>query len=79
MAKSKQLKQKRAMQVAEAEAQFEEYKNFIVKEFIERFGGSYETAENMKDIWRDSFVFRPECEQFLISKTKLFTFILYNV
>jgi len=72
MAKSKQLKQKRAMQVAEAEAQFEEYKNFIVKEFIERFGGSYQTAENMKDIWRDSFVFRPECEQFLISKTKLF-------
>lgn len=76
MAKSEQLKQKRAKQVAEAEAQFEVYKNFIAKEFIEKFGGSYQTAENMKDIWRDTFVFRPECEQFLISKTKLFIMLM---
>lgn len=68
MAKSKQLKQKRALQVTEAETQFEAYKDFIVKEFIEKFGGSYQTAENQKEIWRDNFIYSPECEQFLISK-----------
>ena len=71
MAKSEKLKQKREKQVAAAKATFEEYKDYIVQTFIETFGGSYQTAENMKDIWRDSFIFRPECERFLLRKTKM--------
>lgn len=76
MAKSEKLKQKREKQVAAAKATFEEYKDYIVQTFIETFGGSYQTAENMKDIWRDSFIFRPECERFLLRKTKMFLLLL---
>jgi len=78
MAKSEKLKQKRAAQVDAAHAQFEEYKDYIVQEFIDAFGGSYQTAANMKDVWRDSFIFRPECEKFLLKKTKMFLFFLDN-
>ena len=76
MPKSEKLKQRRAMQVAAAKLQFEAYKEFIVKEFVEKFGGSYQTPETMKDIWRDSFIFRPECEKFLLKKTQIFLLLL---
>jgi len=76
MAKSEKLKQKHEEQVAAAEAEFEAYKDFIVEKFIDAFGGSYQTAKNMKDVWRDSFIFRPECEKFLIKHTKIFLFFL---
>ena len=76
MATSKKLKQKHAAQAAAAQVQFENYKDFIVKELVEKFGGSYQTAETMKDVWRDSFIFHPECEKFLITKTQMFLFLL---
>ena len=78
MAMSKRLKQLHAKQVAAAETQFEAYKNFIVQEFIDKFGGSYQTSSGMMDIWRNAFVFRPECEDFLMEKTKMFLFLLDN-
>lgn len=76
MAKSKKLKEVRAQQMAAAEVQFEAYKDFIVEKFIEKFGGSYQTAETMRNTWRDTFVFRPEYEAFLLSKTRMFLLLL---
>lgn len=78
MAKPQKTKQMHANQIAAAQIQFENYKDFIVQEFVDKFGGSYQTAEGMKGIWRNAFVYRPECEKFLIEKTKMFLFLLEN-
>lgn len=72
MAQSESLKKQHATQVAVAEAQFEAYKNFIVKEFVDKFGGSYQTTKSMKSVWREAFIYKPECEKFLIEKTIVF-------
>lgn len=76
MPMSKNLKKKRAAQAAAAREQFELYKQYIVKELVEAFGGSYQNAESMKDVWRTAFVYTPECEKFLIKKTNLFVFLM---
>ena len=73
---SKKLKQKRAAQASVARGQFELYKEYIVRELVENFGGSYQTPESMKNIWRTAFVYKPECEKFLIKKTNLFIFLM---
>ena len=72
MAQSESLKKQHATQVAIAEAQFEAYKNFIVKEFVDKFGGSYQTTKGMKNVWREAFIYTPECEKFLTEKTLVF-------
>jgi len=72
MAQSKNAKQLHAKQVALAEEQFETYKDFIIKEFVDKFGGSYQTAEGLKKIWRNVFIYTPKCENFLIEKTVIF-------
>ena len=72
MAQSESLKKQHAIQIAIAEAHFEAYKNFIVKEFVDKFGGSYQTAQGMKDIWREAFIYTSKCEKFLIEKTIIF-------
>ena len=76
MAKSEKLKQKHMQQIAAATAEFETYKDFIVKEFVEKFGGSYQNANSMKDVWRTAFVYTPECEKFLIKKTLFYIYML---
>ncbi len=72
MALSEKLKKMHAQQVAFAEQQFEAYKDWIVNEFVNEFGGSYQTAEGMKDVWRKTFEYAPECESFLEFKTRIF-------
>jgi len=76
MAKSKRLIQLHEQQLAKSKVQFELYKEFIVKEFVDAFGSSYQRAEDLKDIWRKTFSFNPKCKKFLIEKTKLFIYIL---
>lgn len=76
MPMSKTLKKKRAAQVVAARNQFESYKEYIVKELVDAFGGSYQNAQSMKDVWRTAFVYTPECERFLIKKTNLFVFLM---
>ena len=76
MAKSEKLKQTHAAQVIAAEKEFTAYKDFIVKEFVDEFGGSYQTAEGLKDVWRTVFIYTPKCEKFLIKKTILFICML---
>ncbi|MBR5354560.1 MAG: hypothetical protein IK122_00350 [Alphaproteobacteria bacterium] len=72
MAQSKNVKQMHARQVVLAEEQFEAYKDFIVKEFVDKFGGSYQTAEGLKKVWRSVFIYTQKCENFLIEKTVIF-------
>ena len=72
MAQSEKLKQMHAEQVAAAQKMFKAYKKFIVEEFILAFGGSYETAYNLPQDWRIYYAYKPECEEFLIDKTKTF-------
>ena len=76
MAMTEALKQNRADQVVAAREQFELYKDYIVKEFVDKFGGSYQNAESMKNIWRTAFVYTPKCEKFLIEKTSHFILLM---
>ncbi len=76
MPKSEICKKRHAHQIVAAETEFERYKVFITNEFIEKFGGSYQNPKEMKDIWCKSFKYSPECEVFLIKKTKLFIGLL---
>lgn len=78
MALPENLKKMHEKQVAFAQKQFEAYKNWIVEEFVNEFGGSYQTPEQMKDIWRKTFKYAPECENFLEFKTRIFIRILPN-
>ncbi len=72
MAQSEKLKQMHAEQVAAAQKMFKAYKTFIAEEFILAFGGSYETTYNLPQDWRTYYAYKPECEEFLIDKTKTF-------
>lgn len=72
MAKHEFTKQARAAQKAAVEPQFEEYKSFISRKVIEKFGGSYKTYEEFKDTWRSVFRYEPAIESFLIEKTIFF-------
>ena len=78
MAKSEEVKKLHAIQIALAKEQFEAYKTYIVNEFVSEFGGSYQTPEQMKDIWRKTFKYEPECENFLEFKTRIFIRMLPN-
>lgn len=72
MAKTNKLKQLHNDQVELAKKTFEQYKNVIVEEFVEEFGGSYQTASQVKDSWRTIFKYEPECEDFLKFRTRIF-------
>lgn len=76
MAKSERIKKLHATQRIAAQEQFESYKDFIVKEFVDAFGSSYQTADSVKDNWRNDFVFNAKCEKFLLDKTNLFLRLL---
>ena len=76
MAMTENRKRMHARQVAAAENEFEIYKTFIAKEFIERFGSSYQTPKEMRDVWRQEFTFCPEHENFLIKRSKFFMLML---
>lgn len=72
MSKPEKLKKLHSVQNEFAQKQFEQYKLFITKEFIEAFGGSYQTAEQIQDSWRKEFEYSAEREEFLQFKTRVF-------
>ncbi len=49
-----------------------EYKEFISREVIDQFGGSYQTYETLGKVWRQKMKYNPAQEEFLIRRTKLF-------
>ncbi len=79
MAQTKKCKQMHTEQVAAAQEMFESYKKFIVEEFVDKFGGSYETASNLPADWRTYYSYKPECEEFLIERTKTFIHVAPSV
>lgn len=72
MAKTNNLKQLHNDQVELAKKTFAQYKDVIVEEFVEEFGGSYQTVDQVKDSWRTIFKYAPECEDFLKFRTRIF-------
>ncbi|MBR1380825.1 MAG: hypothetical protein IJ560_04565 [Alphaproteobacteria bacterium] len=49
-----------------------QYIEFIAREVIERFGGSYTTYETIGKTWRKQMPYSPKIEQFILERTKLF-------
>nr|MBQ0091070.1 hypothetical protein [Candidatus Enterousia merdequi] len=76
MTQSSNLTKLHEAQVKLANETLVNYRDFITKEFIDEFGSSYQTAAQFKDIWRKAFKYAPECEAFLINKSKLFVAML---
>lgn len=72
MAQSQKVVQKHDNQRALAVLEFSNYVNFIVDEIIKEYGKSYQRAEDIKDNWRNILEYSPECEEFLIKKSKFF-------
>lgn len=79
MAQTEQCKQMHAEQVFAAQEMFKSYKKFIIEEFVSKFGGSYETVSNLPTDWRTYYEYKPECEEFLIEKTKTFIHVAPSV
>ena len=63
-------------QSAAANEQFQIYKEFIVYEFVRKFGGSYQIPEQHAQTWRKTFDWTQEREEFLKNKTKDFLNLL---
>ena len=59
-----------------ASEQFNIYKEFIVYEFVRKFGGSYQIPEQHAKTWRKTFDWSQEREEFLKKKTKDFLNLL---
>ncbi len=79
MAQSKKCKEMHAEQVAAAQEMFKSFKTFIIEEFVAKFGGSYERADNLPKDWRVFYAYKPECEEFLIERSKTFIHVAPNV
>ena len=79
MAQTEQCKKMHEEQVAAAQEMFKSYKKLIVEEFVAKFGGSYETTSNLPADWRTHYSYKPECEEFLIKKTKTFIHVAPSV
>ena len=79
MAQTKKCKQMHEEQVAAAQEIFKSYKKFIIEEFVNKFGGSYETASNLPTDWRTYYAYKPECEEFLIDKSKTFIHVAPSI
>lgn len=56
----------------------QEYKLWISKEFVDQFGGSYVTAEEVGDKWRTDFEYTFDRHRFLINKTKYYLRTLWS-
>ena len=72
MAQSENMKKLHAEQEAFANESFAKYKEFIGREFIDKFGGSYQRYEEIGDNWRKMYTYAPECEEYLKSRTIIF-------
>ena len=79
MAQSNKVVKMHEEQVAAAQEMFKSYKKFIVEEFVAKFGRSYETASNLPADWHTYYSYKPECEEFLIEKTKTFIHVAPSV
>lgn len=65
-------------QAIAATEQFDQYKKFIVEEFIHKFGGSYQMPEQHMLTWRKTFDWTQEREDFIKEKTQYFIHLLPN-
>ena len=72
MAKSEQAKQLNAQIRILANQEFIAYKEYMANEFINEFGGSYQTVEKSGDSWRKTFEYTPKREDFIKFKSKIF-------
>ena len=72
MAQSKKLVKQHNIQCALAEQEFAQYIDYIAESIITKYGKSYQRAEDIKDNWRKTVEYSPECEEFLITKSKHF-------
>lgn len=59
-----------------AQKQFEQYKEFIVDEFVSKFGTSYQMPKDYMENWRKVFAYSPERVAFIKEKTKYFIRLL---
>lgn len=48
------------------------YIDFIAAEVVQQYGGSYQTVQSLGKQWRQKMEYRPEIEDFIMQKTKLF-------
>lgn len=55
------------------ESTFEQYKQFILTDFMKEYGPSYMTMERFSDEWHKTVRYSPAAKEFLIRRSKLFT------
>lgn len=72
MAQSKNELKLHKAQDAFASESFGQYKERIAREFIDKFGGSYQRYEEIGDNWRKIYQYAQECEKFLKERTIIF-------
>lgn len=70
------IKKKLIGKITKAEQIVNEYKIFIGKEIVDKFGGSYQTYENLGDTWTQKIRYSNEIKDFIFIKTKLFFRVL---
>ncbi len=52
------------------------YIDFIADAVVGQYGGSYQTLQSLGKQWRQKMEYRPEIEDFILQKTKLFLNVL---
>ncbi len=52
------------------------YIDFIADAVVGQYGGSYQTVQSLGSQWRQKMEYRPEIEDFIVQKTKLFLNVL---
>lgn len=62
--------------MANAKQLYCQYTEFIGTRVVDKFGGSYQTAELLGGVWRQKIEYRPDIKDFVIAETKLFLRLL---
>ena len=57
---------------AENERIMARYRLYITKKVLDRYGASFQNAENLGDSWRDNILYSPDVEEFLVLETRVF-------
>lgn len=63
---------------AENERIMAQYRPYITKKVLDRYGTSFQNAENLGDSWRDNILYSPAVEEFLVLETRVFIRLYTN-
>ena len=58
--------------------EFLKFKEYILGKFLEKFGGSYDNVENLRDRWFHEYAYTADAEQFLIDESRFYLRICSN-